>query len=116
MVYTTGIDIGSTYTKCIILNESRQIVGRGLIKTGFNFPKAIEAAYSEALEKYPGYPFGIEHLAELRAAQGRVAEAVKLPRRLLRANPDPLLRLSFADFLENSKAEQERRRALVQMQ
>ncbi|HLB29687.1 MAG TPA: acyl-CoA dehydratase activase [Dehalococcoidia bacterium] len=50
MVYTAGIDIGSTYTKVIVLNERWEIVGRALTKTGFNLGKAANTGYAMGLE------------------------------------------------------------------
>ncbi len=52
MIYTAGIDVGSTYTKAIILSGDRQIVGRGLVKTGFKLneigDRTLQLALSEA--------------------------------------------------------------------
>ncbi len=49
MTYTAGIDVGSTYTKAIILSEDNRIVGRGLVKTGFKLNEAGERVLSQAL-------------------------------------------------------------------
>lgn len=49
MTYTVGIDVGSTYTKAIILSETDQIVGRGLVRTGFKLDEAGERAVRQAL-------------------------------------------------------------------
>ena len=49
MIYTAGIDVGSTYTKAIVLSETDQVVGRGLIKTGFKLNEAADRALQEAL-------------------------------------------------------------------
>lgn len=49
MAYAAGVDVGSTQTKSIILNEARVIVGRSLIDTGANVMLAAEKAYEEAL-------------------------------------------------------------------
>ena len=49
MIYTAGIDVGSTYTKAVILNEDNQLVGRGLLKTGFKLNEAGERALQQAL-------------------------------------------------------------------
>ena len=49
MIYTAGIDVGSTYTKAVILSEDDQIVGRGLLKTGFKLNEAAERALQQAL-------------------------------------------------------------------
>jgi len=49
MGYAAGVDVGSTQTKAILLDEQRRIVGRALIETGANVVKAAEEAYVEAL-------------------------------------------------------------------
>lgn len=49
MTYTAGIDVGSTYTKALILNESHEILGRGILNTGFKLDKAAERALNLAL-------------------------------------------------------------------
>lgn len=49
MSYAAGVDVGSTQTKAIIIDESRQIVGRALIDTGANVVAAAEKAFAEAL-------------------------------------------------------------------
>jgi len=49
MSYAAGVDVGSTQTKAIILDESRSIVGRALIDTGSNVGAAAEKSYQEAL-------------------------------------------------------------------
>ena len=51
MAYSAGVDVGSTQTKAIILNEHRQIVGRALIDTGANVVLAAENGYAEALRQ-----------------------------------------------------------------
>ena len=48
MIYTAGIDVGSTYTKAVILSEDDQVVGRGLLKTGFKLNEAGERALQQA--------------------------------------------------------------------
>jgi predicted CoA-substrate-specific enzyme activase len=50
MSYSAGVDVGSTQTKAIVINEARQIVGRALIDTGANVIQAAENAYTLALE------------------------------------------------------------------
>lgn len=50
MAYAAGVDVGSTQTKAVILNEAREIIGRSLIDTGANVVLAAENAYSEALK------------------------------------------------------------------
>ena len=48
MNYTAGIDVGSTYTKAVILSEDDRQVGRGLVKTGFKLADAAERALQQA--------------------------------------------------------------------
>jgi predicted CoA-substrate-specific enzyme activase len=50
MAYAAGVDVGSTQTKAVIINEAREIVGRSLIDTGANVVLAAENAYNEALK------------------------------------------------------------------
>ncbi|HWO40223.1 MAG TPA: acyl-CoA dehydratase activase [Candidatus Eisenbacteria bacterium] len=49
MTYAAGIDVGSTQTKGVILDERRAIVGRALIDTGANVTRAAERCFAEAL-------------------------------------------------------------------
>jgi len=49
MAYAAGVDVGSTQTKAVILDESRQIVGRALNDTGANVVAAAERAFAAAL-------------------------------------------------------------------
>ena len=50
MAYASGVDVGSTQTKAVIVNEDREIVGRALIDTGANVGKAAERAYDLAVK------------------------------------------------------------------
>lgn len=50
MAYAAGVDVGSTQTKAIIINEAGEIVGRSLTDTGANVIKAAESSYAEALK------------------------------------------------------------------
>lgn len=50
-IYTLGIDVGSTASKCIILKDGQEIVGKSLIDVGAGTSgpqRAIEAVLSEA--------------------------------------------------------------------
>ncbi len=49
MAYAAGVDVGSTQTKAVIIDEDRQIVGRALIDTGANVVHAAQSAYDEAI-------------------------------------------------------------------
>src|SRR5574340_69088 len=50
MAYTAGVDVGSTQTKAIVINEAKKIVGRALIDTGANVVMAAEQAFSKAIQ------------------------------------------------------------------
>ena len=50
MAYGSGVDVGSTQTKAVIINEKREIVSRSLIDTGANVILAAENAYAQALK------------------------------------------------------------------
>lgn len=49
MRYAAGVDVGSTQTKAVILDESRRIAGRGLVDTGANIGQAAQRAFAAAL-------------------------------------------------------------------
>jgi predicted CoA-substrate-specific enzyme activase len=49
MAYAAGVDVGSTQTKAIIINEEAEIVSRSLVDTGANVVKAAEQAFHKAL-------------------------------------------------------------------
>ncbi|MEK7486754.1 MAG: BadF/BadG/BcrA/BcrD ATPase family protein, partial [Planctomycetota bacterium] len=50
MSYSAGVDVGSTQTKAIVLNEAREIVGRALTDTGANVTMAAQKAFQQALD------------------------------------------------------------------
>src|SRR5215468_9738183 len=64
MAYAAGVDVGSTQTKAVVIDESGRIVGRALIDTGANVVVAAENAYFQALrngavqEEEVGYVIG----------------------------------------------------------
>ncbi len=49
MTLFAGIDVGSGYTKAVILDEGREVLGSGLTHSGANFGEAAERARDEAL-------------------------------------------------------------------
>jgi predicted CoA-substrate-specific enzyme activase len=51
MIYTAGIDIGSTYTKAVILNDKNEIVGRVMEPTGFKLTEVAERAYEKSIDQ-----------------------------------------------------------------
>jgi predicted CoA-substrate-specific enzyme activase len=51
MRFGAGVDVGSTQTKAIIVDESRRVVGRSLIETGANVVRAANEAFRLACEE-----------------------------------------------------------------
>ncbi len=51
MALAAGVDVGSTQTKAVIINEDLKIIGRALIDTGANVVQAAEKAYFKALNE-----------------------------------------------------------------
>jgi predicted CoA-substrate-specific enzyme activase len=49
MSLTAGIDVGSTYTKALLLDEHERIVGRAVMKTGFRLAEAARRVLDTAL-------------------------------------------------------------------
>jgi (R)-2-hydroxyacyl-CoA dehydratese activating ATPase len=51
MTLSAGIDVGSTYTKAVILNERGVIIGQALDKTGFKLAEVARRVYDIALHQ-----------------------------------------------------------------
>ncbi|MCP5101604.1 MAG: 2-hydroxyglutaryl-CoA dehydratase [Chloroflexi bacterium] len=51
MIFTAGIDVGSTYTKAVILNDNLEIVSKGIVNTGFKLAEAGKRALHLALDQ-----------------------------------------------------------------
>jgi predicted CoA-substrate-specific enzyme activase len=49
MSFTAGIDVGSTYTKAVILSADGRIAAKAMLSTGFRLGEAGEKAYDQAL-------------------------------------------------------------------
>lgn len=49
MAHSAGVDVGSTQTKAVIIDEGGKIVGRSLVDTGANVIQAAQTAFDEAL-------------------------------------------------------------------
>ena len=45
MRFAAGVDVGSTQTKAVLMEESAGIVGRAIVDTGANVSKAAENAF-----------------------------------------------------------------------
>ncbi len=50
MTYTAGIDVGSTYTKAVIIDEGRELVAMAMNPTGFKLTEIAEITYQEAVD------------------------------------------------------------------
>jgi len=50
MSETAGIDIGTTYTKAVVVAPDGAIRGRGMVPTGFKLSEAAERALAQALD------------------------------------------------------------------
>ncbi len=49
MNYTGGVDVGSTQTKAVVIDQNRRIVARCLVDTGANVVEAAQKAFDVAL-------------------------------------------------------------------
>jgi len=49
MAYAAGVDVGSTQTKAVVVDEGGQVAGRALLPTGANVVQAAELAFRESL-------------------------------------------------------------------
>ena len=47
--YTAGIDVGSTYTKAVVVNGDREVVGRAMEPTGFKLTEVTDRVYGRAV-------------------------------------------------------------------
>jgi predicted CoA-substrate-specific enzyme activase len=51
MTLSAGVDVGSTYTKAVILNERNAILGQALDKTGFKLAEVARQVYDISLQR-----------------------------------------------------------------
>jgi predicted CoA-substrate-specific enzyme activase len=51
MIFGAGVDVGSTQTKAVIVDEARRIMARALIPTGANVSRAGETAFVRACDE-----------------------------------------------------------------
>ncbi|HET9780541.1 MAG TPA: acyl-CoA dehydratase activase [Candidatus Dormibacteraeota bacterium] len=63
MTRVLGLDVGATYTKGVVMDDSREIVGQSLVKTGFNLAAAAEKGYALALDDAKLQPNQIGYVA-----------------------------------------------------
>ena len=51
MICTVGIDVGSTYTKALVLNDRKEIVTRAMTSTGFRLAETSQQLYEQVLKQ-----------------------------------------------------------------
>jgi len=51
MAYAAGVDVGSTQTKAVVVDEKQRLVARALNETGANVIQAAQTAFESALEQ-----------------------------------------------------------------
>lgn len=51
MKYTAGVDVGSTYTKAVILSADGRIAGKAMARSGFRLAEASEKVFEAALSE-----------------------------------------------------------------
>jgi predicted CoA-substrate-specific enzyme activase len=49
MKFTAGIDVGSTYTKAVVLSTDGKLAGKAMLHTGFRLAEAAAQTYHQAL-------------------------------------------------------------------
>ena len=49
MIYTVGIDVGSTYAKALVLSSDMRIAGRAMTNTGFKLAEVARKLFDRAL-------------------------------------------------------------------
>jgi (R)-2-hydroxyacyl-CoA dehydratese activating ATPase len=49
MMFTGGVDVGSTYTKAVILREDGRIAAKTMVATGFRLAEAATCAFEDAI-------------------------------------------------------------------
>lgn len=77
MKYFGGCDVGSTYTKCVILDENGKMVSDVNIRSKINSEKSSEEALRLACEKVPGLsgPKGLSYLVGTGYGRNKVVTA-----------------------------------------
>ena len=51
MTYTAGIDVGSTYTKAVLLDERGRIAARAMARTGFRLAEISRSVFDQTLAR-----------------------------------------------------------------
>ena len=75
MSYTAGIDVGSTYTKAVVLDRQRRIVGRAIEPTGFKLDAVAEETLARALAEARAERAQISYLVATGIGRHQVTSA-----------------------------------------
>jgi predicted CoA-substrate-specific enzyme activase len=51
MKHVIGVDVGSTYTKAVILSPEKKVIGKAMVQTGFKLDKAAEKVFDQVLKE-----------------------------------------------------------------
>ncbi len=51
MTITAGIDVGSTYTKAVLMNQKHEVIAKTMQKTGFKLGEVSRAVFEECLSQ-----------------------------------------------------------------
>jgi predicted CoA-substrate-specific enzyme activase len=62
MNYTAGIDVGSTYTKAVLLDGSGRVAARAMARTGFRLAEVSRAVFANALAQADALEQEVEYV------------------------------------------------------
>jgi predicted CoA-substrate-specific enzyme activase len=71
--YTAGIDVGSTYTKALVLRDDHEIAGRAMLPTGFKLALVAELARAAAAADAGIAPASVEYVVATGFGRHQVA-------------------------------------------
>jgi predicted CoA-substrate-specific enzyme activase len=72
MIFTMGLDVGSTYVKAVILGDDGRLAGRAMINTGFKLDEAANRAYHLAMAQAGLSPDGVAYVVSTGYGRTRV--------------------------------------------
>jgi predicted CoA-substrate-specific enzyme activase len=75
MRYTAGIDLGSTYTKCVVLDPENRIAGKAMRPTGFRLEEVAKEVLRDALDEGGLRRSDVEYLVTTGFGRHQVADA-----------------------------------------
>ena len=75
MRYTAGIDLGSTYTKCVVVDQDGAIVGKAMRPTGFKLTEVAGTVLAEAAAEGGLRPDQVEYRVTTGFGRHQVPDA-----------------------------------------